>query len=370
MNLREGRIGFQEAVCVAVVSMGSKAIFIGSQILSGSGSGLWQSCLLSAFWSLIFLALVFFVLRRTGAPGLMEAFSSLFGPALGGVAKLCLGTVQFLGAMFLAENFVIMLRHYVMENSPEWFVALLLIIGAFPLSWMGLEAITRASKIIVFLAGGALLLTILGAFSSFELFRLFPLGGPGVKSIAVRSIQQSLFWSDALILTTLPDALQRKKTMKRSALTATFLSSGAVFLCILALSLSFAYPLLSKLTVPIYKLSGVSLSGHVRRLGESMPYFWLMGAIIAIAFGIYQSALIYCRLFSIRDIRAVLPALFSLLFFSLLLSCTNLSWVQLAIQIICQWGWILLAAPVILSAFLALGRRKPNELEKSTARSA
>lgn len=365
MNLREGRIGFQEAAFAAALSMTAKTVFASS---IGGKTALWQSTLLSCAWSFVLLGAVFFLLKKTCAAGLSEAFCVLLGKNFGAAASLCLGMLQLFGALFLAKEFTAMLRFSLMENTPDWFVLLLLTAGALPLAWMGFEAIARTSKIVFFLFSGALLITLLGAFSGYEPFRLFPLGGAGAKALAAKSLRQSFLWSDALLLTTLPETLQAKQTLKGASLTAVLFTAVLSMLCALALSLSFTYPMLEKLIFPMHKLTGVSFSGHIRRLCESMPYLWLAGVCTALSYGIYHSGRLYCKTFCIRDVRAVLPALCALIYFAALLSLSGISWINAIFSLIEHWGWLLAAAPIALCTLISLGRREPHQTQPASPR--
>ena len=371
MNLREGRIGLQEAVCAAALSLSAKAVFIRQDILSDGGNGLWQSCLLSVALTLGLLLMVFALLRRTGAPGLTEAFRIALGPFFGAAAALLLAAAQFFGAVFLAENFLILLRHYVMVNTPDWFLALFLLAGALPLAWMGLEAITRTSKILLPLFCIALAITLFGAASGFSAYRLFPLLGPGSASIGVRSVQQTFFWSDALLLTALPVTLQNRKTLRNASVSSALLGGGIALLCLLAVSLSFAYPLLAKISAPIYKLSGVARSQHLRRLAESMPFVWLSAVLCAAGWNLYHAARLHCRVFSIQNIRAVLPAFAATLYFAVLIFSAEQPWSNRIFFWLKEWGWTFLALPIVLSVLFSLiKRRTPHETPASSPRGA
>ena len=364
MNLREGRIGQQEAICAVTLAVSCKLIFVPQTLFVGTGNTAWYSTLLTAVWAVILFVMALALMHRTGAPGLLEALDCSLGKSLGTVCRAAWIGALFVGAGAVVGECVGMLSQYVMPSSPLWFLILLILCGAFPAAWMGFEAIGRLSKIfmVMFVAGAVLLFA--GTLQHFESYRLYPLLGEGIGRTAGDSLTRLTLVGDVFFMATLSRTMQRKRFIARSGMAALGFSGGIAALVMLCMALVFSAPMLEKITVPLFKTAAMtSFGGEFSRMEGIFVFVWIMCVALATAFSLYGCSNLYCKTFGMRDIRAALAAFGVLMFLWCSFAAENSPVYRTIIAAVEQYGYLLVVAPVVLG-FLASLLQKRGKYEQ------
>ena len=363
--MQEGRIGCQESAAMAGLSAAAKVLFVQFEQW-GRGGVLWQTVLGSALCTLALFFAAAYLLRRTGAQNLFDAFDQLLGRKGGGVCKLALCAAQGVGMVLVTHSFCTALKRYSMVNTPVWFILALLLGAALPAAWMGLEIVGRQAKILLGFFVLAAAVAVLGASWSYEGYRLYPLLGEGGSKIAANSLGASYLWVDILLLPSFGKAVGGGKSAKRSALFALALAAAVGLLSALGLALALPFEVRDHTLGNMHRLASMlSGQGTLRQLGEFLIYLWFAGVIGALSFSLYSCARSYCAAFGIGSTRRVLPAVAVLLFYTVLLLEEDLPALSSAAEPVSRYAALLAVLPLLFGVAAAWIRRNKTHDAKT-----
>ncbi len=299
MNLRLGRFGMQEAAAAAGLCLFSNAVFSVDGSLYAKGNVQWIVLPLAILLLLLFWDAALFFIERHG-------FSEDDMPSLS------LRIVMLTAALYLiggtAETlspFLDALKTYVFSDTARSVTALYLLPCLLLPAWLGMEAVGRSSRLIVFLFVPVTLLVLALGTPSYHVSALYPLFGAGLTGMARQLIGTLFRCLPALVaLLAVGRGTQSPAALKKAGRAALWIGGGLAVLSLLAVGLAYDYRTLGRLTLPVYELTMAPRPSYgLLRTDRLSLFIWLTGAACGASFLTYAASLLWCRCFGLQDIR-------------------------------------------------------------------
>ena len=359
MNLREGKIGTSEGIAVLSSALIGKLMF--PLFSPGFGNSAWLSNIAAA----LVAAIAFFAaLLLLGGGSMLDGLNKNLGIA-GRIFALALCALLLLNAARTISGFYLTMKAFVYtETDPLILVGLLTLAAAIP-AYMGFECVSRTAKAFFFIMLLVIALILIAPWKRYDSSRLFPLFGEGIAPVLQGGVSGSVLYLDLIGAAVLAGALHGGKQVRRIGFTALGISAAAAILIFLAASLTFSQGLLKEMTAPFYAMaSGVTSGVSLTRMDDLILFLWILCMTAGLSFTLYLASNVFCRTFSVTEIRPVVPLVsFIALSFAFLIQISAAF--QSAERFLMKYGFLFAYAPIALAALIALiKRRKPRSKEK------
>ncbi|MCL2695658.1 MAG: Ger(x)C family spore germination C-terminal domain-containing protein [Clostridiales bacterium] len=284
MNLREGRSGGKEAATATTMALLACALF--------PMEGLYPVTLLAGLLSwLLFEGLAALLSHCTLKPilGLFLVPLLLYAAAL----PLYATAADQAAVVYPDANAAALLCFFI----PCLLVPVLL----------GLETILRAARLFLWPGVVSLLLILLCAAPQFQTYRLFPILSGGLPEL-LKQTGRALprFLAPLLALLSVRRGIHGLAHARRSGRRALALSLPVILSVQFGTALSASRGSLSQMNAPLYQIIEAAQANQQGiRLDRLLIFFWVIVAVLGVAFLLYAAALLICRCFAVRDIRPV-----------------------------------------------------------------
>ncbi len=371
MNLREGRIGKQEGLCLAAISMCVVGLFtLDPDFTYSNGNVSYVTLAIAAILSLLVFLLVSACMKRSG----YEELSEMLEDTCGKVGRSVISTILMLGFAFAAYDplarFVQVMHGLFFSGVTYRMILVFMLPSIIIIAWMGLETLGRTAKCYFILLLVVTLATVLAAAGEYESYRLYPILGCGLKQGMQLSLSETVAFLPAFTaLLICCKGLNGHKNMRNVGIYAGLISAAICAVIQLLLGMVFTYSELQKLVMPLCRINHISIDeGNIMRLDKIAQIFWMNGSMLTGAFYIYAGSALFSRSFGIRDIRPVvvpvglLTGIFVLMEFGGVLSKNE--WLS---HLWISAGGAVFAVPLIVSSLISLFKRNENT-EKNYAK--
>lgn len=367
MNLREGRIGIQEGVCLCVTAMCISGLFTLDPYKTYSkGNTGYITLPLAIFASLIIFLIAMAVMKRTNMDNLSDMVEVALGRGGAGIASTIL-LMSFILAAYVPLASFTQAMHALFYNGVEYGKLLLFIIPSVVImAWLGFEAIGRVAKCFSWILIAVTALSLIGASSEFEVYRLYPLMAGGLKHNSKLVICQTTVFLPAMAATLITmKGLNGINSAKRIGIRSAVIAMIICLVVQLAEGLTFEYIELSELFMPLYKINHLNLAeNRLLRVDKIAQMVWLNGCILSASFYLYAGSAAFCRGFGIKDIRPSLAAAAVITVAAILLefsgTFSGMGEMKTAISLA---GGAVITAMILVSALLVLLKRKKRAAE-------
>lgn len=367
MNLKRGHIGIQEGVSAAAISMTTSALFtLDFADCYRNGNSTYVTFPAAALISLALFLTAVSAVKKSGAEDLAEFLTLAFGRAgaafWGFILSVCL-----VWAAFLPLSRFVQAMHGVFYEGVSYVKLTMFILpSALILCLLGFETIGRTAKCFSVLLLLMFAATVLSASGGFETYRLYPLLGNGLRENTVSAFTQTFAFLPALLtLIILSGGLNGIDAAKKTGLIASFAAAAVCFTAQLTLGMIYTYTELSMLFIPLYRLNHLSiLENSLMRLDKLSHMVWLNGSIIAGAFYIYGASFLFCRLFSMKDVRPAVSTNVILTVILILMKFSGSFYKMLPLlNIMNDYGFLIITGILLAAMVFALlkSRRKTPE---------
>ncbi len=358
MNDKQGRIGRQEALCIVAIAACCSGIFtVDSRQMYERGNSAYVSVLISTLLVLVVFLFTARAMRQTKAGNLWELLRIGLGPVLGRVAALLYVALLGIAAAILLGRFSLMVQRFIFPEAQEWRIAIYLLVAACVPAWLGLEGISRTSRLLVWLLAASLLGTLLLASNHYELYRLAPYLGDGTLHLLDQSLNGTMLFFPALIgLLVVARGVHGAQHASKAGYGAGIIGGVLTAVSQLCLGMTYAYRDLAQMHSPMYRLTmGFKTGGYFSKLDTLLVFGWLIGAMLAASYYIYSASLLFMGAFDMEDIRPSVAAFGACTGAGiLLLHAQNVNFVEQFMHFYSNYGYIVAAAPLLLAALCAL----------------
>lgn len=301
--LREGRIGFQEAICLTTLSISAKVFFTSPAMVAElTGTAGWYMTLISAATAAIGFLLVCALIRRFPGADIVGIFEQSLGRPAGFAFSAALAAGLFFIAMTRLSDFTEVLRVYVYAYSPNWYIIAIAVFCVLVMSLLGLESLARFSKLIMYILMGSLLALLLLGAQNYKLYHLTPMAGYGYLNTLKHGVTRSSAYAEVILLAVFAKSFQGHAFIRREGLLSLLLSGIIIGGCILCFSMTFTYQVAQEVTSPMYELATlIDYGRYLQRVEAIFLFIWILSTLISLSAVFYGFAFVYCRMFRIRD---------------------------------------------------------------------
>lgn len=373
MNLKQGKIGGQEAICLGAAAACMSSIFTpDSEILYAQGNSAYISMLLSAALALAVFIVAARAMRTVKVNNLWELLRRGLGPVLSRVAAVLYALLLVFMAAALLSRFTLMLGRFVFPMAQEWQLLLYLLAAACVPAWMGLEGLGRTARLLAWVFFAALAGALLLAAYNYEPHRLAPFLGDGTLHLAELSARGITLFLPALLgLLIAGSGIHGAKHARRAGYAAGIISGALASLSQLCMGMTYTYKDLAEMHSPMYRLTmGFKTGGYFPRLDTLLLFGWAMTGMLASGFYIYIGALLFAQAFAQKDIRPAVAVFSGCVGAVALLLHLPAGFMSGILAFWSRFGFLLAATPVLLAAWIAQAargrekRRKEREKEE------
>lgn len=370
MNLRLGRFGKQESACVCGLGALMSGMFaVNTAEAYAEGNVCWLATLLG----LLGAVLVFLLLIKAMEKQRVSSLGALFQRTLGRIGGTVLGLgvtgVLVFSAALPNLQMLFAMDRYVFEGADYPVIAAYQLGAVVLLCVLGMEGIARTGRLLLLPAVAGVGLAVFLASPAFGWHHLFPLLGAGMEALLLQSLQALLrFLPPVLALCAVGEGCQGQNCLKESGLIGLWSGGLGAVLMQLVLGLSCYSWDISRLSVPMYRMTMATRYDAVTvRLDVTVLFLWVVCALGTGAYYVYAGSLLFCKSTGLQDIRPVGAGLSGLSLGLMLLLHLDGGRPEDLGAWLYQWGWAPAAVPAVLGGLLGLAGRDPYKKAGETS---
>jgi spore germination protein KB len=307
-ELHTGKLGVAEGIAL-VFSIVMPRVFLStiSNLLEQDGQILWLSMIIYSVIPLGALLMMVYVLNRVS----------------GDIFMVCQQLIGNIGAwlvvitysvMFLSDSTLILRLYaeYTLQTAlPRAEFQLVIVwyaVSAGILCYLGIEALTRTSSIIMPFSIGGLGIVLLLLIPFYIGYNLTPWQGNGIMQAVHTGISGAGYNLGTLSLILLVPAFQNTQTIKKAAFYALGYA-GMLRICfILVYIMVFGIAVGAEKTMPLFELARlVYLNQYIQRIEALFIVVWVMFGLLAVAGSLYISLYLIALLLKLPTLRPIVP---------------------------------------------------------------
>lgn len=349
---------FQGSLLLAEVLIAVLYLHYPEALVATSGPAAWQVALvMTGLASLLFLPMAALA-RRFPGKGLAEISVLTAGPALG--TLLTLGVVAWLISVAaltvrgFVETFVVAL----LPQTPPSLLTLAVIGCALYASFLGTEALARATLIFLPLVvgGGALLMLL--SLPRLDAALLFPFWGNGLPQTLYGGLRYSCMFAETILLLVLGDCFRSRKGLPTATIAGILMFGTAATLMVTVLVAVFGAPDARELPFPLFELARlVYLGRFLQRVEAIIVLLWFFAAGVRIAACFHGAVVAAARSLRLPYYRPLIYP-FGVILFSLSMMPKDFgSAIRFEQEVMWPIGLAVLALPFLLWLLASLRRR-------------
>jgi spore germination protein KB len=310
MKQQPGKLGIRELVSITILMVGAKATedtpaILYSKVLNAA----WMIPLLSAVIVFIPLFLLIKTMSLYQDKDLFSVIKKLFGKYLGFIVCLVIFMISSFAVSFDTRTYTNIIRSFYFTTTPTIIIyAMLMIICAYGAK-KGLQHVGSVSYLIVFYSLLSLYIALGISTQQSNIQSMFPFWGPGYIDLLKYSSQKISIFADFFILTMIIPYVTSNKVYKKGTWIAYVYVSiqisvaTLIFICVFDETLGgIAYPF-------HIAIRFISLGEYIPNVEIIFFIIWIMTAFIRFTAFIYINALMFGRLFKIKDFEYLIPSL-------------------------------------------------------------
>lgn len=363
--IREGKIGVQEAIALIVITISVKVYFTSPAYTARTiGTSSWIMTLISATTALFAFMLICKLLERFPGQNLIIAFELSLGRFFGFIASMLLILFFVFTTSIFVREFAEILKIYAFPLTPTGFViGVYMIIIAFA-CYLGLEAISRSARLLVYYILAGFVIVIVLAYNQYDIHNLFPIFGYGIDKTVITGFSRSSFYGEVIILGLIAPSIQGISHIKKVGSISVIISGLIISAALFATMMAFNYATAQETASRVYELARVIRVGDfMQRLDPFFLLTWCLGSLIGGSILLYCLISSYCKAFRIQDQRPVILP-FSIVLFTACMVPKDMTTIAEYVQLSRQYGWIVYFGLPIIVLMVAVLRKKKG-VEKS-----
>ena len=371
INLREGRTGNRECTFALVIALCMSGLFVFDSLDAYErGNSTYLSIPIACITAFLIFALCIFAIKKSNATDLNSLAEYAIGKIPGKIVCIHIAGMLLISVSELLNRFINLMFSYFFQDASYYSIGIYFLLVIALITCMGFETINRTAKVAGVVFAAAQILLLANSFSSYELYKIYPIAGDGVHSML-----NFAFDSGALFLPAFTCALAAAKGMngvRNASKNGARAMIIALIICgvtQLLLALALPYDGLSRLYMPLYRLSMVTEEENfIVRLDKVSAFVWVAAALLTSCLYMYGASLLYCRSFKQKDIRPC-ALTFSLIAVMLCLFSHSEVFSSLAeLRFINKYGTLLFTVPLVgisaaalIKSMIRSGKQKKRE---------
>ncbi|MDD3401552.1 MAG: GerAB/ArcD/ProY family transporter [Eubacteriales bacterium] len=357
MNHREGKFGTQEAASITTIAVVISGIFsVDNSSTYKNGNMLYlASTIALVLAGLIFLLLVR-AMNKQGASTLVELASRPFGVLISPLIIVAL----LIFAVFPLFRFLQIMIRFIFVEAEYIDIALYFLIAMVLVSSLGMEIIARSARVIVVIFLLAIAIALVIASPVYSAYHLYPLFSLGADEFMLQVASSTLrFLAPLIALLVINRGAHGTKSTKRAGLIALISGGVLTILSQLSLGLTHFHSNLADMSAPFYRLTmEVRYEAPALRTDKTLLFIWTVGAMLVAAYYVYCASLLLVRTYKVGDVRPVCAIFSCITICAMLLMHFDSAMIDSVVSWLYQWGWVILAAPLVVLCFIGNVKRR------------
>lgn len=251
--------------------------------------------------------LLYDLLRKNEDRHFIELIYTLLGKPIGAIVIFLFFLVSIGSLIVQTRSTVNIVSTLFYPLSPRIMIFFILIFASYFVANRGLEAIGRTAWLSFPLLIALLLLGLILTVPLLNLGRLFPVAGPGTKTLLVESFKFSSLFSDVLLLAFIFPFVRSKKDFKLASIIGLSISTILFTMVIAVFLMVFDYPMIKHLSYPFQELTKmVELQIIVANYDSIFLAIWMIGSVIRFSIYLYITSLIFGYMLCLEEFEPLL----------------------------------------------------------------
>jgi spore germination protein KB len=307
-ELHPGKLGVADGIAL-VFAIVMPRVFLStvSNLLQEDGQILWLAMVIYTIVPLVILYMMAYVHNRI-AGDIFMVCQQLIGK-IGAWVMLLTYSIMFFG------NGALILRLYseytLLTALPRVEFQLVIVwyaVSAGILCYLGLEALTRASYIIMPFSIGGIAIILLLLVPFYIVYNLTPWQGNGIMQAVHTGMKGAGYNVGVLSLIFFAPAFQNARTIKKAALYALSYAGILRVSFILVYTMVFGISAGAEKTMPLFELARlVYLNQYLQRVEALFIIVWVMFGLLAVVGSLYIGLYLIAVLLKLPTLRPLVP---------------------------------------------------------------
>ncbi len=362
MNLREGRIGKQEAATTAWIACWISGVFaMNTETYYANGNAAYITTVLSAMLALLVFYMIAEVMQRKGCQNLAALYRRAYGRVLAMPMGLLTAMTLIYASVILLVRLAMILSRYVYAESNVVNTSLYFYVCVLVLAWMGLEIIGRTCKLFFRWILIAAIVQVVVALPALSAFRLYPLPGIDATEMLWQGATGISRYFPALLgLLICGRGVQGVENARGEAVIGA--AGGGLMAGGMELVIGMAYPykMISQMHSPMYRLTmAIRSDDGYLRTDKLLLFFWALAGMLSGGYYAYAASLLYADTSDMRDVRPIVGAAVAMIGALMLIGQLNLPMYERVAEALWDTIYIGMLLPPVLAAML-VSLRKEN----------
>lgn len=350
MREYEGHIGLREGTVLVLITLGSLLFLqFPTFLVEVGGPAAWQVALVVTGAGLLLLLPMGALAKRFPGRGLAEIGQEAAGPFLGPLFTLLVAAWLLATAAITLRNFTETFITSILPDTPPSVLIVVAAGCAAFASYKGIEAIARASLILLPLIAGGALLVLLFSLPRVDLSLLYPFWGQGLMPTLTGGLYYSGIVAEVILLLAVGYAFRDGAVLRSSGLLGTLLFGLSAMFTVGVLVAVFGAPTARENPFPLFNLARlVYLGRFLQRTEALVVMFWFFADIVRLSLLLHAATVSMGGALRLPLYR---PLLFPLVI--ILISCSLMPGDYLEVlRIQRDWldplGFLVLSIPLVL----------------------
>lgn len=359
MNQYAGHIGTWEGATLVFAVLSSMLFLQYPQFLvEVGGPAAWQVALVMTGIALLFFLPTAFLARRFPGHGLAaiseEAAGWLLGPLLTLAVSAWLVASAFITLRNFTETFIIA----ILPGVPPSILVLCALLAAWYAAHKGLEALARATQVLLPIIAGGSLLVLLFSLPRVDASLIYPFWGHGLLPTAKGGLYYASMAAEVLVLLVVGFGFRKPKNLVQSGMGGILLFGVAAMATVFVLVTVLGPHTAAQNPFPLFNLARIIYLGRfLQRTEAVLVMFWVFSASVRLACLLHGAAVSLGGALRLPDHRPLLPPIGVIVFTLSLLPGDYLTALRLDRDWIRPAGLAVMAVPLVL-LLLAMIRGK------------
>ena len=316
MQISDGKVGSRELLAVIIFLIGIKVSDITPDLLIARGKNAsWILSFLTCAYMLIPLYILLRLIKKHNT-GLSDLFYSLAG-RWGGALIIALLCVRMIGQTFItSRSYVDIVNTLFFPLTPIPLLFTLLMLFSMLVAKRGFEAIARTSWLLFGLAMTIGTLLIILTWRDAQWSFLFPIAGPGIKSLLWDGLTHTAIFGEVTLLAFFFPYVKSYGNFRSGTIIGYALAGFLMVLFHAWYVAIFDYPSVEYINYPYQQVTRTASFGltpaHLEALFLSV---WIMGAVVHYAIYLYLIAYLFARVFKIHEFEPLIIPMAGLIVF-------------------------------------------------------
>lgn len=312
----DGKIGFIEYFMIVMFCIGVRLSDTTPILLVKSGlNAAWTLPIISGLIILIPFLSLLSLLKLYTNKNLIEIIYHLTGRFIGFVLTFLLLIISFDYIIVTTRSYSDILSTMFYLRTPLAAILIMVIVSSSLVAARGINIIGSLCWFTYPVLQVIVLLIIPMVWKEININYIFPLGGPGVKTLLKEGITHTTIMGEIIILTVFFPQVRSYKEFKAASLLGLFISILQISLFIIIYISTYGFPVLITLNYPYQQLTRLANAGRFATNMEAFFLgFWIIASSLRFAVYYFMTAKIFAAILKLNNPKPLLPLISIIVF--------------------------------------------------------